>query len=196
MEVLHERGYHDATVAEFIARAGIEPAEFYAHFSGKADAAVRIHRAYIEDFERRVKGAYASTPIWPDNLRAAGYEVTRWMRDNPDATWFGMVGALESGEMGRMMREEVFHWCAQLIDDGRAASPHPEAVPLGAPLIAVGAIAEILTRQLQGSIDLDPVATVPQMMYGTVRPYLGEERARQELEIPAPADLREDGSDA
>jgi AcrR family transcriptional regulator len=192
MAVLRERGYPAARVEEFIAPAGIESAEFEAQFRDKRDVVTLVFEAYIGDFEVKVKGAYSTAERWPDNLRAAAYEVTRWMRENPDATWFGMVGVLRAGEMGRVMREEVFRWCAQLIDDGRTASPHPETVPLGAPLIAIGAIVEILTRQLQGTVIADPVDTVPKMMYAAVRPYLGEETARRELDIPPPRDLAEE----
>jgi AcrR family transcriptional regulator len=189
MEVLAERGYPAATVDQFFARAGLDPAEFEARPPDKADLVLRVFHAYIADFEAKVRSAYAAAPSWPDNLRAAAYEVTRWMRDHPAAAWFGMVGVLEAGEMGRVMREDVFRWCAQMIDDGRTASPHPESVPLGAPLLAVGAVAEILTRQLQGTIIADPIETVPKLMYGAVRPYLGEEAARRELAIPPPPDL-------
>lgn len=191
MAVLAECGYPAATVEEFIDRAGIQPADFDGQFRDKPDLVMRVFEAYIDDFEAKVRGAYATTSSWPDNLRDAAYEVTRWIRDYPDATWFGMVGVLEAGEMARVMREGVFRWCAQMIDDGRAASPRPESVPLGAPLLAIGAIVEILTRQVQGTIIADPVETVPKMMYGAVRPYLGEEAARRELAIPPPADLAE-----
>lgn len=189
MAVVHERGYPDATVADFIARAGIEPSAFVGQFRDKKDVVLRVFESYIDDFEAKVKTAYATSPNWPDNLRAAAYETTRWIRDHPDGTWFGMVGALEAGEMARVRRENVFRWCAGLIDEGRAAAPDPGAVPEGAPLMAVGAIVEILTRQVQGTIIADPVETVPKMMYGAVRPYLGEGAARRELTIPPPADL-------
>jgi hypothetical protein len=36
---------------------------------------------------------------------------------------------------------------------------------------------------------------VPRMMYAAVRPYLGEEAARAELEIPPPSDLARSSGD-
>jgi AcrR family transcriptional regulator len=189
LAVLHERGYNEATVEEFIARAGIEPAEFDASFRDKPDVVLRVFEAFIDDFVAQVKRAFESVSGWPDNLRAAAYETTRWINEYPDAAWWGMVGVLDAPEMARVRREEVFRWCASLIDEGRAQAEDPAAVPRAAPLIAIGAIVEILTRHQQGTIDDDPVATVPKLMYGAVRPYLGEEAARRELEIPPPPDL-------
>jgi AcrR family transcriptional regulator len=187
--VIRERGYELASAEEFASRADVEQAEFDRQFADKADATLRVFEAFIDDFVTRVRMAYESVPGWPDNLRAAAYETTRWFRDHPDATWFGMVGALDAGEMARVRREEVFKWCAELIDEGRAVAPDPEAVPASAPMLAVGAVAETLRRQQEGSVAADVVETVAELMYGAVRPYLGEEAARRELEIPPPPDL-------
>jgi AcrR family transcriptional regulator len=190
MAVLRERGFELASEPELASRAGMEEAEFARQFAGKEDAALRVFEAYIDDFKGRVGAAFAGEEAWPGSLRAAAYEVTRWMGDHPDVTWFGMVGALEAQELARVRREETFRWCADLIDLGRAAAPDPGAVPRSAPLMAVGAVAETLRRQQEGSLVADPVEAVPEMMYGAVRPYLGEEAARRELEIAPPADLR------
>jgi hypothetical protein len=88
--------------------------------------------------------------------------------------------------MARLRREEVFTWCARMIDVGREAAPDPAAVPEAAPLIAIGRVIEIATRHASGVLDVDPTATLPELMYAVVRPYLGEDAARAELSMPPP----------
>jgi AcrR family transcriptional regulator len=188
--VMRERGYGGTAVEEVLDRAGITREEFDRSFDGKADLTMRVFDAYIADFKEKAGATFASAPTWPDNMRAAAYATARWIRDNPDAAWFGMVGALEAGEMALVLREETFKWSARLIEAGRAVAPDPEAVPAAAPLMAMGAIVETLRRQQEGSVAEDVVEAVPKMMYGAVRPYLGEEAARRELEIAPPPDLR------
>jgi AcrR family transcriptional regulator len=184
-----ERGYGEARVAAIAERAGVEESVFWSLFDDKADAVLRVFEAYIDDYERKVGNAFESHSTWPDSLRAAAYATTRWMRSYPEATRFGMAAVLEAGEMARVRREDVFRWCAGLIDTGREVAPDPEAVPDGAALMAIGAIVEILTRQVQGTVEADPVEMVPELMYGAVRPYLGEEAARRELAMPPPPEL-------
>jgi AcrR family transcriptional regulator len=191
MEVLAERGYEAASVEEFVRRAGISRAEFERHFSGKAEATLRVYEAFIDDFVARVQRVYDAAPPWPANLRAAAYEVTRWMADHPAATQFGNVGIFAAEEIGRVRREELFRWCASLIDAGRKAAPDPDVVPAGAPLLVVGAVVEISRRHQEGGFGGDPVGMVPELMYGAVRPYLGDEAARHELHVPPPPDLAE-----
>jgi AcrR family transcriptional regulator len=181
-----ERGFPATTVKQIVERAGVERAEFYRLFDDKPDAVARVFDAYIDDFQGKVKAAYESAPVWPDSLRAAAYAAMRWIIEHPEGTRFGMVSVLEAGERARLCRERVFIWSAELIEDGRQVAPDPEAVPEGAALMAIGAVVEILARQSQGTVIADPVDTVPKMMYGAVRPYLGEEVARRELEIRPP----------
>jgi AcrR family transcriptional regulator len=188
-EVVAEKGYAESGIGDFARRAGVERAEFDRLFADKADAVLRVFEAYREDFEATVGRAFASEPSWPASLRAAGYATARWFRANPGTMGFGMVGVLGAGEMVRVRREEVFLWCAGLIDAGREVAPDPDAVPQGAPLIALGAVTEMVTRLAQGTLEADLIETVPKMMYGAVRPYLGEAAARRELEIPPPPDL-------
>jgi AcrR family transcriptional regulator len=191
MAVIRERGYERASVEQFLERAGIDRAAFDRQFAGKADATLRIFEAVSEDFQARVGGAFASAPRWPDSLRAAAWEMARWIRDNPEAIWFGMVGVLEAGEMALVRRDELFEWCAELVDAGRHLAPNPDAVARSAPLLAVGAIVEMLRREQERSFAGAIGAMVPQLMYAAVRPYLGEAAAQAELAIAPPPDLIE-----
>jgi AcrR family transcriptional regulator len=186
-----EHGYEALTAEELILRAGITEREFGAAFTGKADLTIKVFAAYTDDFKERAGRVFESIEAWPDNMRAAAYETARWMRRHPDAVWFGMIGALEAPDMVLLLREETFKWAVGVIDAGRALAPDPDSVPAAAPLMAVGAIAETLRRQQEGTIEETIVGAVPKMMSAAVRPYLGEEAARRELSIPPPPDLRD-----
>jgi len=189
--VVRERSYEDAEVAEICARGGMEPWEFAERLGTKAEATVAVFEAYIDDFRRRVGTAYEAESDWPDNLRAASYETVRWIRAYPEAAWFGMVGVLGAGDMALVAREELFRWCAGLIDAGRRAAPDPEAVPASASMVAVGAAVEVVRRQQEGTFGGTAIETVPELMSAAVRPYLGEMAAQAELRVPPPADLAE-----
>lgn len=189
MAVLRERGFRQASVAQFCARAGISKSDLPLRFRSKRLLALAVSEAYVGDFKDRVRAAYAAGGPWPEGLRAAAYESVRWIADYQDAAWWGTVGVLEVGEPARAYRDGVFAWAARLIEAGREVAPNPDQVPRGASVMTVGAIVETLGRRVQGTLDDDPVAAVPRLMYAAVLPYLGEEAARRELEIAPPDDL-------
>jgi AcrR family transcriptional regulator len=191
--VINERGYEAAGLGEILARAGMGEAEFAARFAGKAALTLAVMEAFIGYFKARITKAYESELRWPDNLRAAAYEAARYLREEPEASYFGMVSAIGAGDLLRAHREATFVWCARMIDAGRELAPDPDAVAPMAAVIAIGAVAEMLRRQQEGAVVADPVAVVPEMMYGAVRPYLGEAAARRELGVPPPADLADLG---
>jgi AcrR family transcriptional regulator len=189
--VVHERGFEQAGVAEICERGGIDTDDFARRLGTKAQATTAVFEAYIGDFRRRVAAAYDSEPDWPANLRAASYETVRWMNAYPEAAWFGMVGVLGAGDMALVAREQLFIWCAGLIDAGRGAAPDPAAVPEAASMLAVGAAVEVVRRQQEGTFGGTTAETVPQLMSAAVRPYLGEAAAQAELGVAPPEDLAE-----
>jgi len=186
--VVRERGYMHATIAEIALRAGVSRAEFEREFEGKADAVLGVLESAIAAFRAQVQSAFDSQPGWPDNLRAAAWAAQRWLTGHPDCAWFGLVGSLEGPELGRVRREEVVLWGADLIDQGRRSAPDPAAIPKSAPLFVIGAIADILRRRYEGSQRAGVRIGLPEMMHLAVLPYVGKEAARRELLFPPPGD--------
>jgi AcrR family transcriptional regulator len=188
VEVIAARGYEAADVDSVTRRAGVDAAEFYSRFADKEDCVQRTYEAFIEDFLWHVQGAYDAGLDWRSALRGAAYAAADWMNEHPRAARFGGVDVLYArSEMVRVRREEVFRYCAGLIDEGRAEAADPSAVPEAAPIMAIGAIAQTLTGRMQKGEDLETERMVPVMMYQAVKPYLGEEAAREELRMARPA---------
>jgi AcrR family transcriptional regulator len=182
-----ERGYSAATLAGVLERAGIDRAEFERRFVDLEEATLRTFEAFIADFERRVGMAFNAGADWRSGLRASAYAAADWLAANPDLVRFGSVEVLEMrSEMARVRREEVAIFCAGLIDAGRSEAPDPAAVPDSAAIVAIGSVLQMLTHRVQKGIDIDAHAMVPETMYAAVRPYLGDEVAREELVLPRP----------
>lgn len=189
---LVERGYEGATVAGVVRRAGVPAAEFERRFDGLEACVLDAYERFIADFQRRVGGAFNRQLNWPSALRSAAYETADWMEENPHLVAFGTAEVLKMpGEMFRVRREEVFDFCAELIDRGREASRDPEAIPEVAPTFAIGAILQLLTVRLQEGAPIDPRRVIPEMMNRIVGIYLGAEAADAEWSaLPLSSQLR------
>jgi AcrR family transcriptional regulator len=189
--VVAERGYEATTVAEIARRAGVDRADFERRFADKDACALLCFEAFVADYEWRVESAYHSQPDWRTGLRATAYEVAEWICEHPDLIRFGTVDSLEAkSEMIRVRREEVLGYGARVIDRGRAEAADPDAIPSSAGVMAVGSIVQLLTLQMQGHRNLDPFTVVREMLYLAVRPYVGEQAAREELTLPRPPSWR------
>jgi AcrR family transcriptional regulator len=187
IEVIDERGYAATEVGAVVARAGVERAEFDRRFADKEDCVLKVFEAFIADFLWHIQSAYDTQDCWPDSLRAAAWAAADWIDRHPRTAAFGSVDVLNArDEMTRVRREQAFQYCAGLIDRGREVAPDRAAVPEAAAVMAIGAVAQILTLRLGQGEDLEIERMAPLMMYGAVRPYLGEEAARRELSVPRP----------
>jgi hypothetical protein len=181
-----ERG-GEASLPGVLDRSGATAAEFHRRFPDFDACLVDTYERFIASFERAVATAFNRHEEWRTALRAAAYAATDWMEASPDLMEFGAVGVLTTrNEMARVRREQVATFCGELIERGRAAAPNPGHVPEAAALIAVGSILHLLTKRIQEDDEIDLAAMVPELMYGIVRTYLGEEEAREELTLPRP----------
>lgn len=182
---LCERDPRDVRAETIASRAGIPLADFYERFADLDACLVDSFERFIAAYEHRVGSAFNGHSDWRSGLRAAAYESAAWINEYPKLTEFGAVRVLSlENEMVRVRREELFLFCAEMIDGGREAAPDPDAVPEPAPMIAIGSILQLLTHRIQAGVSFDPVEIVPEMMYGVVRTYLGDEAAEEELNLP------------
>lgn len=187
IELNAEGGYGSLGVEALVERSGVPRAVFDARWTDLDDCVLKVFGEAIEDYERTVLAAYEAGEGWRESLRAAAYAAADWIAAHPLATRFGTVDVLQArGEMIRVRMERLYRFCADLIDRGRAEAPDPDAIPEFAAQMAIGAVTRILVLDLEKGGEVDPVAMVPRMLHLAVRPYVGEEAAREELTAPRP----------
>lgn len=186
VELAYERGYETVTVEEIAGHAGGSVADFEATFASKQACAVAALEALAESNLAAVRAAFESRRRWPDSLRAAAYAHVDWILANPKKMRFGILEARWAGEVASAMREHLFGAYVRMIDAGREVAPDPAAVPAYTAEGVVGAITQVVVKDVTGRGDRDLRAMVPEMMSLAVRPYLGDEAARAELSKPPP----------
>ena len=182
-----ERGYEQASVDGVVRRAGVSQEEFDRRFDSLDACALDTYERFIADFKRQVGSAFNAQGEWPAALRAAAYASTDWMTERPLAAAFGSAGVMQMrSELARVRREEIIGFCAELVDRGREVVPDPDAIPESAPIVAIGAIAQLLTHRVQEGAAIHFPEVVPEMMHRIVSSYLGPEAAGAEWTAPRP----------
>ncbi|HTT95248.1 MAG TPA: TetR/AcrR family transcriptional regulator [Solirubrobacterales bacterium] len=189
MELAREAGYRATSVTEITARAGVGREGFERDFGSREALALAVLEVGGAELRERVGHAFAAGGRWPGSLRAAAWELARWIREHPTAIHFGVLGLLGAEEMVLVRREELLLWFARLVEEGRAVAADPAAVPRAAPLLLVGAIVGLLRGRLGPDLPAAMPGLVPEMMWLAVRPYLGPDAADAELVLPPPEDF-------
>lgn len=143
-------------------------------------------RAGTEELLVRVWKAYSGEERWVDGMRALGYEMLRFLREDPERAHMMVIEVLDSTQKAMEIREFGMNGLIEIIDLGRGELDDPESMPRSVAEIIAGAV----YNRLHVSVEREPEAIdaemVRELMYTTVLPYLGPEVALTELERPPP----------
>jgi AcrR family transcriptional regulator len=189
LAVVGERGFQASSSELVVERAGLGPGAFHRHFEDLRDCCSQLYAEIAEDFNRSVFDAIARSEAerWRDRLRVAAYAVARYFNQHPEEVRFGVLGLLDAGEMLQVQREQRLKPLVDLIDEARQELANPGSISRSAAESTVGSIFALLLREVRehGRVR-QAESLVPELMYIAVRPYFGENVAREELSMPPP----------
>ncbi len=185
LDLVSSQGYEAFGVEELLERAGATRAEFESEFSSKEGCALAVFDRFMEDCVGQVREAFERQPVWPDSLRAAAYELARWLDEHPREARFGGLEILWVSELSQARRELALAEFTRMADGGRAHAENLDSVSASTAEGVVGSVAGMLARRAQQK-GASAYEYVPRLMYLAVLPYLGEEAAARELTMPPP----------
>jgi AcrR family transcriptional regulator len=187
IDIVLAEGYDGLEVEAALRQAGFDRDEFDRRFEGKDDCCLKVYEANMADFDRLVFGAYEEHDAWRDGLRAAAYAAAGYLRTHPREVVYGEIQMREGSEMAQAIRDAYLQRIVDLIDAGRQELDDPGALGRSVAESVCGSVYGYLVRELQsGAGTRSAEDLVPELMYIAVRPYLGHEAARAELEMPPP----------
>jgi AcrR family transcriptional regulator len=185
-----ERGFAGSSAELVAAQAGLDPEAFDRHFRDLRDCCSQIYSEISGDLTKVVFDAISESGArsWRDRLRAAGYAAARYLNEHPREIRFSVIGVLDAGEMLQVQREQRVKPMVDLVDEARWELADPGSISRAAAESTVGSILGFLLREVKehGRVR-GAESMVPQLMYVAVRPYFGEDVAREELSIPPPS---------
>ncbi|HYG96920.1 MAG TPA: TetR/AcrR family transcriptional regulator [Solirubrobacterales bacterium] len=181
-DLAFELGYDEVTLERVCERAAVPRELVERSFGDLGTLSGWTHLQNAREFDEMVKAAYERESTWRDSLRAAAYAAARFIEDRPRRVQFAITALFRAGPMAQVVREEQLEYMVDMIDQGRQELDDPESMDRSVAEGVMGAIYGKLTSEVQlheGQVKASDF--VADMMYVAVRPYLGEEAAREEL---------------
>ncbi|MGN6816029.1 MAG: TetR/AcrR family transcriptional regulator [Solirubrobacterales bacterium] len=175
--VVAERGYHDATVAQICAAAGVSRRTFYSYFSSKKECFLGAFDLIGEYLTEAMAEAGSEEESWAAKVRARIEEMLAIFAANPDLVRFTLIAPLRAGEdivdRQGVMLERIL---SALIDgrpeggDGRRPSPAIEQA-------AMGGMIGLITRLVEAGKGTRLPELLPDLVELFLIPYIGREAA-------------------
>jgi AcrR family transcriptional regulator len=177
-QVCASEGYGAANVAAVSARAGVSRKTFYEHFRDKEDCFLAAYDAILGKFVADVIGAYEQPELsWPERVRAGLEALLSFLAAEPAFARLAIVEVVAAGPRALERYLSAVRLLASLADEGRGEGPGHEQLPASIAVAVVqgGALVirdQILAGRTEGLPDL-----LPDLLYATLVPYLGQEEA-------------------
>lgn len=175
-------GYADTAVEDIIASAGVSRRTFYDLFTNKDEAFLAAFDYHSERLFQAVTGAYDAKAPWPARVPLGVRMLLVALASEPKAAHLCLVGVLAAGPTALARREAAMARFAELIDEGRQATPAGRQLP---PIVAqtiVGGIHEVIyARLVRGEAATLPELT-PDIVHAILLPFVGAEAARAEYD--------------
>lgn len=184
--VVCELGLRDTTVEAVCERAGVEPRAYRSHFADVEEGYRRLFELGAREVLMDALVAFAAPASYPDRLRAVAHAMYRFMAVDERRARFLYVEVFSAGEATQLIRDQLMEGMYELIDHGRQELADPDSISRATAEAIGGSILSRIRISLAED-DLESLRiALPQLMYNVVLPYVGDEVARLELEIPPP----------
>lgn len=182
IEVVSERGYPETRVVDVIGVAGVSRKTFYELFESKEDCFLATYDVLLGALLGEATNAFESNPgaAWAERIRAALEVLLDHLVEHPDEARFAIVEVLAAGPKALARRDAALRQFTGFLEPGR--SEMSVDLPGITSIAVAGGINEILYSEiLHGAVTRLP-SRLPDLMFWTVLPFLGPERATAERE--------------
>ena len=175
-----ERGYHEASIADVIKRAGVTRKAFYKLFEDKEQCFIQAYERDLARLLTLTLEAFETQDEWADRVRAALSALLHALARDPTAARLCFIEVMTAGPRAIAARNEAMRGFTIVFDTGRLEDDRNR--PPALALNMVGGMSEIVHREIAAGRAEDLPDVLPDLMYTAVLPILGPEAAERELE--------------
>lgn len=175
--VIAERGYHETTVTQIAAAAGVSRRTFYDYFDSKEACFLATYDVIAQHLLAAAGEAFEAKESWPERVRATIEAGLGIFAANPDLAHFILIAPPRAGEpISGRYHESAGRALALLSAD----LPKGVSVPSAASQVAViGGMAALIARKVEAGEGERLTELVPDLVELFLTPYLGRKAASE-----------------
>jgi AcrR family transcriptional regulator len=175
--VVAEHGYHDATVAQICAAAGVSRRTFYSYFSSKEECYLQAFDLIGEHLTEALAEAGSDGDGWPGRVRARLEAMLAIFAANPDLVRFTLIAPLRAGgdiaaHQGVALERILAALTAGISDGKEAARPSPAIEQA-----VMGGMAGVVKRKVEAGEGERLPELLPDLVELFLIPYIGRDAA-------------------
>lgn len=184
---LDQHGHEGLELRSVCDRAGISEAEFKAEFVDLDQGLFTAYECLSDRLLERVRSSYAKEPVWPEKVRSGLAAVLTAIAENPRLAAVATRGFPAIGPGAYRLYVGLIDRFAALMAEGRDSAPVEGQLPAEVELMAVGAAESLIFAEIDAGNAGRLPAMLPDLLFSVLVPFLGPERAAEEMQSATPA---------
>jgi AcrR family transcriptional regulator len=172
-----EHGYHDATISQITAAAGVSRRTFYSYFSSKEECFFDTYDVIADQLRAQARSAASPYTDWRDQVRARFDTTLEFFSSNPDLARYCLIAPSRAGDkIADRLRQAVDEVYEELVQG------MPPSIAENAPSPAVqqsmiGGAATLVMEKVQAGEGENLTEMLTDLLELFLTPYLGREEA-------------------
>lgn len=172
-----EHGFHEATIAQIAAAAGVSRRTFYGYFSSKEECFFDTFGQVADHLEGAMAGAGEPGAEWPERVRAQLTAMLETFAANPDLARFALIAPPNAGgEIASRYRELLDRLFAILVE-GKPPPPAAREPSRAVTDGLLGGIVALIVRKVKAGEGQELTELAPDLLGLFLAPYYGREEA-------------------
>ncbi len=172
-----EHGFHEATISQIAAAAGVSRRTFYGYFSSKEECFFDTFGQVAEHLEGTMASAGESEADWPAKLGAQLTALLEIFAANPDLARFLLIAPPSAGgELAARYRDLLDRLFAILVE-GKPPPPETEEPSRAVTDGLLGGIVALIVRKVKAGEGEELAELTPDLLGLFLAPYYGREEA-------------------
>ena len=179
-EIVAEKGFAGLTIPEIASRANVSHETFYEMYPTKHDAFLGAQKVGLHQALRTTAEAYeACEGQWPQAVADGLYALVEFVGSEPSHAHLTLVDTFGASPQAIEIREDALSTFTAYLQPGFEHAPTDVEVPKIAAEAVAGGIWQILHHYIEHKRVAELPDAAPQLIYLTLSPFLGAERAAE-----------------
>lgn len=177
ISAIAERGYHEASVTEICAAAGVSRRTFYSYFTSKEECYLQTFDLVLEHLSEAMSQAGADRGDWPERVHARLAAMLEVFVANPDLVRFTLVAPLRAGQQIVTRYRLGLERMLEILTEDRPANGSVRQPSTAIEQALVGGMMASITRKVENGAEEELADLLPDLVELFLTPFVGRQAA-------------------